>query len=75
VSYLLSTHELGQLLDEGMSEAERLDLAEAEVVCRRFLQWDLKAEAEKEDGRVKMKLGDVLGRDPDEMGTGGDETT
>lgn len=62
VSRLLMTHELGQLLDEGMDEEERLDLEEAEEVCRRFLRWDLKAEAEREDGRVKEKLGHVLGR-------------
>jgi len=65
VSHLLSTHELGGLLDEGMGDAERLELEEAEVVCRRFLEWDLKAEAEREDDRVKMKLGQVLGRDSD----------
>ena len=74
VSQLLVTHELGQLLDEGMDEEERRDLAEAEEVCRRFLRWDLKAEAEKEDGRVKAKLGYVLGRDSDEMDSGGNET-
>ena len=74
VSQLLVTHELDQLLDEGMSEVERLDLAEAEKVCRRFLRWDLKAdsEVEGEDGWVKVKLGHVLGRDSDEMGN---ETT
>lgn len=65
VSHLLSTHELGQLLDEGMSEAERLELEEAEVVCRRFLKWDLKAEADSEDDGVKAKLGHILGRDFD----------
>ena len=67
VSRLLVTHELGQLLDEGMDEEERLDLAEAEEVCRRFLKWDLKAEAERGDGRVKVKLGHILGRNSDEM--------
>lgn len=65
VSHLLSTHDLGQLLDEGMSEAERLELEEAEVICRRFLKWDLKAEADREDDGVKAKLGHVLGRDFD----------
>jgi len=69
------THELCQLLDEDMSEEERLDLAEAEEVCRRFLRWDMKAEAEREDGSVKVKLGHVLGRDSDEMDCGGNETT
>lgn len=61
------------MLDEGMSEAERLDLAEAEAVCRRFMQWDLKAEAEREDGRVKAKLGEVLGKESDGLGNGGDD--
>ena len=75
VSQLLVTHELGQLLDEGMNEEERLDLAEAEEICRRFLRWDLKAEAERQDGRVKARLGHVLGRDSDEMDSGGNETT
>ena len=75
MSQLLVTHELCQLLDEGMNEEERLDLAEAEEVCRRFLRWDLKAEAEREDGMVKAKLGHVLGRDSDEMESGGNEIT
>jgi DNA mismatch repair protein MSH5 len=70
VIHLLSTHELGQLLDEDMSEAERLELEEAEVVCRRFLAWDLKAEAEMEDNKVNMKLGHVLGRASDQMDSG-----
>ncbi|KAF8158095.1 hypothetical protein B0H34DRAFT_749503 [Crassisporium funariophilum] len=64
VCHLLSTHELGRLLDEDMTDAERVDLEDAEVVCRRFLAWNLKEE-EVGDGRegvVKAKLGDVLGR-------------
>lgn len=62
---LLLTHELDRLLDEGMSEVERLELKEAEAICRRFLEWDLKEEAKTEDDRVKVKLGRVLGRDSD----------
>ena len=69
------TYELGRLLDEGMNEEECLDLADAEEVCRRFLRWDLKAEAERDDGRVKEKLGHVLGRNSDEMDSSGNETT
>ncbi|KAJ7644219.1 DNA mismatch repair protein MutS [Roridomyces roridus] len=46
VSHLISTHELGQLLDEEMTEKEREDLADAEVVCRRFLQWNLEGDGE-----------------------------
>jgi DNA mismatch repair protein MSH5 len=75
VSQLLVNHELGRLLDEGMNEEERLDLVEAEEVCRRFLRWDLKDEAEREDGRVKVKLGHVLGRVSNEMDSAGNETT
>lgn len=63
VSKLLSTHELGQLLDEEMSEDERKDLEDAEDVCRRFLAWDLSRDDEK--GRsVRQVLADVLGRSP-----------
>ncbi|KAF4617915.1 hypothetical protein D9613_005905 [Agrocybe pediades] len=64
VTNLLSTHKLNLLLDEGMTEAERLELEDAEAVCRRFLAWDLKADAEQElgEGYVKRKLGEVLGR-------------
>ena len=36
---------------------------------------NLKAEAEREDGRVKAKLGHILGRNSDEMDIGGNETT
>jgi DNA mismatch repair protein MSH5 len=60
-SHLLSTHELGQLLDEEMTEAETDDLKEAEIVCRKFLAWDLD-QTEKENVVVKGKLAEVLGR-------------
>ncbi|KAK7681541.1 hypothetical protein QCA50_015273 [Cerrena zonata] len=61
VSFLLSTHELGQLLDEDMDEEERDELREAEDVCKRFLAWDLQTEGETSED-VKEKLGEVLGR-------------
>ncbi|KAJ7212032.1 muts domain V-domain-containing protein [Mycena pura] len=60
VSYLLSTYELGKLLDEEMTEAERADLEDAEVVCRRFLQWDLEGDG---GGDVKGRLAAVLGKE------------
>jgi DNA mismatch repair protein MSH5 len=60
-SHLLSTHELGQLLDEEMTEAEADDLKEAETVCRRFIAWNLE-ETEKENVCAKANLAVVLGR-------------
>ncbi|CAL1712854.1 unnamed protein product [Somion occarium] len=65
VSFLLSTRELGQLLDEDMNEGERTELAQAEEVCKRFLAWDLQTEMEGEED-VNEKLAAVLGRAPDE---------
>lgn len=48
-----------------MTESERLDLENAEAVCRRFLSWDLKADEDDiNEGQVKTKLRGVLGRDP-----------
>jgi len=42
-----------------MTDAEKLDLEDAEAVCRRFLAWNLN---ESEDGLdVKAKLAEVLG--------------
>ncbi|KAJ3865547.1 muts domain V-domain-containing protein [Lentinula novae-zelandiae] len=58
VSHLLSSYEIGRLLDERMSEKEVLELEEAEAICRRFLGWNL---TENNVG-VKEKLGEVLGR-------------
>ncbi|CAK5284093.1 unnamed protein product [Mycena citricolor] len=63
VSHLISTHELGQLLDEEMTDAEREDLADAEAVCRRFLEWKLEGDG---GGHVQARLGFVLGVDPAE---------
>ncbi|KAL1722791.1 DNA mismatch repair protein MutS [Schizophyllum commune] len=60
---LISTHELGQLLDEEMSEKERDELEEAEAVCRRFLAWNL---GDDDGAEVKGKLVKVLGREEDE---------
>ncbi len=63
-SDLISKHELGQLLDEQMTEKEQEDLEEAEAICRRFLQWNLEDEGER-DG-VKDRLRVVLGREAEE---------
>ncbi|KAJ7784480.1 DNA mismatch repair protein MutS [Mycena metata] len=63
VSHLISTHELGKLLDEEMTDKERDDLADAEAVCRKFLQWDLEGDG---GGNVKGRLAEVLGRNHDE---------
>ncbi|KAJ3837138.1 muts domain V-domain-containing protein [Lentinula raphanica] len=61
VSQLLSTYEIGRLLDERMSEKEAAELEEAESICRRFLCWNLSENV----GEVKQKLGQVLGREPE----------
>lgn len=45
-----------------MSDDERADLEDAEAVCRRFLEWDLKSEKDYDEKQVKTKLGKVLGR-------------
>ncbi|GLB38388.1 putative ATPase domain of DNA mismatch repair MUTS family protein [Lyophyllum shimeji] len=67
VSHLLSTHELCRLLDEKMTEKERLDLEDAEAVCRRFLAWDLDAEEQEADAKTMLakSLGRVAGEDTD----------
>lgn len=58
-STLLSSHEIGKLLDEDMLEKEKQELREAEEICRRFLAWDLS------DGNedTMTRLGEVLGTD------------
>jgi hypothetical protein len=70
-SHLISTHDLGRLLDEEMSAQERLDLEDAEAVCRRFLAWDL--DAPNQDGIVKVRLERCIGRNTEadkiELGT------
>ncbi|KAI4527251.1 hypothetical protein K525DRAFT_285435 [Schizophyllum commune Loenen D] len=63
ITRLISTHELGQLLDEEMSEKERDELEEAEAVCRRFLAWNL---GDDDGTEVKGKLAKVLGREEEE---------
>ncbi|KAG5735367.1 Prohibitin-2 [Termitomyces sp. T112] len=64
VSHLLSTHELGRLLDESMTEDERFDLQDAEAVCRRFLAWDLDSPEQEAD--AKTMLARCLGRKQDD---------
>jgi DNA mismatch repair protein MSH5 len=61
-SQLISTHDLTRLLDEQMTEKERVDLEDAEAVCRRFLAWDLDAN----QADVKKRLQNCLGRDKEE---------
>ena len=58
-------HEIGQLLDEEMTQEEIQDLENAQDVFRRFLAWDIHKELEQEEiqsGTVKQKLSAVLGR-------------
>lgn len=57
VSELISEHELRLLLDEDMTEEERQELADAEAVFKRFLEWDIEAE----DQDVMGRLAEVLG--------------
>lgn len=46
-----------------MTAKEKEDLEAAEMVCRRFLAWDLKADENRiNEGDVKTKLAVVLGR-------------
>jgi DNA mismatch repair protein MSH5 len=54
---------LGKLLDEEMTEEERLDLEDSEAVCRRFLTWDLDDKQGLGEGGVKTKLAEVLGKE------------
>ncbi|KZT18625.1 hypothetical protein NEOLEDRAFT_1159406 [Neolentinus lepideus HHB14362 ss-1] len=70
VTHLLSTHSLGKLLDEEMSEQERNDLEDAEAVCRRFLAWDFGEQDGVRKGNVKERLAGVLGRISDPIADG-----
>ncbi|KAL4267599.1 DNA mismatch repair MutS family protein [Pleurotus pulmonarius] len=65
VSELISKHEIVRLLDEEMTEEERGQLEEAEAICRRFIAWDLQAEAE-DPSDIHRKLATVLGIAVDE---------
>ena len=62
-SSLISTHNITRLLDEEMKPEEVDDLAQAEEVCRRFMEWDL-SDATGLDTveAVKAKLAEVLGK-------------
>jgi DNA mismatch repair protein MSH5 len=55
-SELMACHELGQLLDEDLTEAEKTELEEAEAVCRTFVAWDLA----KDVTNVKDRLAEAL---------------
>lgn len=64
-SELLVQHELGKLLEEKMTDEERLDLQAAEEVARRFLEWDLTSDEAVYQTGVKIQLAEVLRRGPD----------
>lgn len=62
ISDLLSTHAVGELLDEAMTPEEQRDLADAEAVCRRFLAWDLGTDRKDGDGKgAREWLKETLG--------------
>lgn len=65
-SELLAKHELGKLLEENMTDEERLDLQDAEEVARRFLEWDLTSDEALYQTGVKARLAKVLGRYSDD---------
>ena len=58
ISDLISKHEVVQLMDEEMTGEEVADLAEAEAICKRFLEWDLE---DRQGLDIKAKLRWVLG--------------
>ncbi|KAH7885327.1 DNA mismatch repair protein MutS [Phlebopus sp. FC_14] len=62
VSELLAVHEVGKLLEEQMTDAERLDLQTADEIARRFLEWDLTSEEAAHQTGVKTRLAEILGR-------------
>ncbi|KIK91641.1 hypothetical protein PAXRUDRAFT_796689 [Paxillus rubicundulus Ve08.2h10] len=66
VSELLAEHELGKLLEEQMSDEERLDLQVAEGISRQFLEWDLTSDEAAHQSGVKARLAAVLGRNLDD---------
>lgn len=56
-SKLLSQHDITQLLDNDMDEAEMEDIRDAEAVCRRLLEWDASADPTG----TRIKLAAILG--------------
>ncbi|EJC98525.1 uncharacterized protein FOMMEDRAFT_96519 [Fomitiporia mediterranea MF3/22] len=65
VSSVLATHDITRLLDEDMEPEEIDDLAQAEMICRHFIAWDLSVATSVVEsvgiGGVKEKLAGVLG--------------
>jgi len=57
---MLSSHQILQLLDEEMTEAEQVELEEAQQICSRFLAWDLTAQLQDKVG-TKERLAEILG--------------
>jgi hypothetical protein len=55
-SVLMAHHELGQLLDEDLTDSEKTELEEAEAVCRTFVAWDLSNDVTD----VKDRLAKIL---------------
>ncbi|KIJ54568.1 hypothetical protein M422DRAFT_73531 [Sphaerobolus stellatus SS14] len=62
VSNLLSAHAVNDLLDEAMTPEEEQELTDAEAVCRKFLEWDLSPDGQKDDKDARTRLKVVLGR-------------
>lgn len=58
ISNLVSNHELQELLDEDLTEADIEDLVNAENVCRNFLRWELTDGGATTD--VKAQLAAIL---------------
>jgi len=52
----MARHELGQLLDEDLTDSEKTELEEAEAVCRAFVAWDLSNDVTD----VKDRLAKIL---------------
>ncbi|KAF8332768.1 uncharacterized protein EI90DRAFT_2918244 [Cantharellus anzutake] len=59
VSDIVSHHHIDALLDEEMTETEKIDLEHAEEVCRAFLEWDLE-NGDEDQIHVKEELKQIL---------------
>jgi DNA mismatch repair protein MSH5 len=65
VTDLVSRFEIVELLDVEMSAEEAQELEQAEMVARRFLEWDLDADEQRASEResVARSLARIIGSD------------
>ena len=64
ITNLLASFEIDQIIAQGLSEEEKVDLRSSEMIARRFIEWEIPGEDDVEVEELVTKIREILREDP-----------